>query len=127
MYKIIGILLLVATSVMADNSRESIYYGKGLCAYSEYKCLTLDRGESWERLFPNPEQRDLVQRINRTSNYLWAGKVIAVPRDFSHLTILDIAPFAHKIETNEKQIIVDQDKLAWGAYDAQGLLVHWGP
>ena len=54
--------------------------------------------------------------------------VIAVPKNLDKLTIFDIAPFPLKINSEgEKQIIVDQDKLAWGAYDKDGKLVNWGP
>lgn len=107
-----------------------IYYGEGLCtnANAQYECVKLTKSQSWENLFPDEVQRDLVQRINRNYNYLPQGKIIAVPRDMSHLTVLDISPFPHKISgENEKVIIVDQDKLAWAAYDAQGQLVNWGP
>lgn len=70
----------------------------------------------------------MVQRLNRTYNYLWAGKEIAVPKDLSHLTIFDVSPFPLQINDDpEKQIIVDQEKLAWGAYDERGQLVKWGP
>lgn len=104
------------------------YYGPGLCASSEYQCVKVDKSQSWEHLFPDEAQRDLVQRINRNYNYLWQGKVIAVPRDLAHVTLLDLAPFPHHIDgDNEKEVIVDQDKLAWGAYDEKGDLVKWGP
>jgi len=104
------------------------YYGKALCAYPQYDCVKVTRSQSWESMFPDEKQRDIVQRLNRSYNYLWAGKTIVVPKDIEYLTILDIAPFEHRIEPEgEKQIIVDQDKLAWGAYDEHGQLVRWGP
>jgi len=105
-----------------------IYYGPGLCANAQYECVKVPKSQSWENMFPDEAQRDLVQRINRNYNYLWQGKVLAVPRDLAHATVLDLAPFARKITSEgEKEIIVDQDKLAWGAYDAEGQLVNWGP
>ena len=105
-----------------------IYYGPGLCDSPQYKCVKVERGQSWESLFPDEVQRDLVQRVNRSYNSLWTGKEIVVPRDLAHATIFTLSPFPLKIEPeNEQQIIVDQDKLAWGAYDPQGLLVKWGP
>ena len=107
-----------------------IYYGAGLCtnANAQYECVKVESSQSWEKMFPDETQRDLVQRINRNYNYLWQGKVLAVPRDLPHVTILDLSPFPHKIPSeNEKLVIVDQDKLAWAAYDAQGQLVKWGP
>ncbi len=104
------------------------FFGTALCGYPQYTCLKVVSGQSWETLFPDPVQRDIVQRVNRTYNHLWAGKEIAVPRNLEHLTLFDVAPFPVKLEgETEKQIIVDQEKLAWGAYDAQGNLVLWGP
>lgn len=104
-----------------------IYYGPGLCAYPQYECIKIKSGENWAKLFPDENQRDLVQRVNRTYNNLWPGKVIAVPRNLSTVTLLDLAPFPLSIDDHEKQVIVDQDKLAWGAYDAEGKLINWGP
>lgn len=104
-----------------------IYYGPGLCEYEQYECIKIKSGDSWVKLFPDENQRDLVQRVNRTYNNLWPGKVIAVPRNLSTVTLVDLAPFPHSIKTNEKQVIVDQDKLAWVAYDADGQLIKWGP
>ena len=114
---------------IADNSdNKPIYYGPGLCASSQYECIKVGQGQSWEKLFPDEQQRDLVQRVNRTYNYLWLGKEIVVPRDLAHATLLGLAPFPLTIKPeSEKQIIVDQDKLAWGAYDQSGHLVKWGP
>ncbi|MCL9683391.1 L,D-transpeptidase [Legionella maioricensis] len=104
------------------------FYGTALCGYPQYDCIKVGSGDSWEKLFPDPEQRDLVQRVNRSYNSLWTGRVIAVPKNLAHINIFDIAPFPVKLEgESEKQIIVDQEKLAWGAYDAQGNLVWWGP
>ena len=88
----------------------------------------MDHGQTWENLFPNEQQRDVVQRLNRTYNYLWAGKVIVVPRNLAQKTIFDFSPFPLTINAEgEKQVIVDQDKLAWAAYDSDGKLVKWGP
>ncbi|HAT7073018.1 TPA: L,D-transpeptidase family protein [Legionella pneumophila] len=104
------------------------FYGSALCAYPQYECIKVTGGQSWEKLFPDPVQRDIVQRVNRTYNYLWSGREIAVPKNLANINIFDVSPFPLKIESeNEKQIIVDQEKLAWGAYDAQGNLVWWGP
>ncbi|WP_245614345.1 L,D-transpeptidase [Legionella massiliensis] len=107
---------------------ESPYYGTGLCKYPLYKCLTVQSGQSWDKLFPDETQRDLVQRLNRTYNPLWPGKVIAVPQNLDGVTLFDLSPFELKIDPSpDKQIIVDQEKLAWAAYDQQGQLVKWGP
>lgn len=103
------------------------FYGTGLCGYPQYDCIKVESGQSWETLFPDANQRDIVQRVNRTYNPLWAGKIIAVPKNLAYLTVFDVAPFPLKIPEHQKQIIVDQDKLAFAAYDAEGNLVRWGP
>lgn len=114
-------------AVVAAEPQIPKYFGPALCAYPQYQCITVKSGENWEKLFPDETQRDLVQRVNRTYNYLYSGKVLAVPRDLSKVTLIDLAPFPHTIDEQEKQVIVDQDKLAWAAYDATGHLVNWGP
>lgn len=125
MRKLAGVITLM---IMAFQAKAVSYYGTGLCAYPQYQCIKVGSGQSWEKLFPDEQQRDIVQRLNRSYNYLWAGKVIVVPRNLTQKTLLDFSPFPLKIDAEgEKQVIVDQDKLAWGAYDAQGQLVKWGP
>lgn len=106
---------------------EPIYYGKILCTYPNYTCSTVKHGETWEKLFPNERERDLVQRVNRTYNRLVPGQVLVIPKRIASTTLLDLAPFPHRISDTERQIVVDQDKLAWGAYNEEGQLVKWGP
>ncbi len=113
-------------AVTKATTQGPIYYGTALCAYPQYECIKVQSGENWAKLFPDEAQRDLVQRVNRTYNAIYPGRVLVVPKHLSTVTINDLAPFPHTISDHEKQIIVDQDKLAWGAYD-QGHLVKWGP
>ncbi len=124
------IALCLPVVAMAEQAapEKPAYYGPGLCASPQYQCIKISSGQSWDKLFPDEQQRDLVQRINRSYNSIWSGKEIVVPRDMEHATLLDLSPFPQKIDgEHEKEIIVDQDKLAWGAYDEQGQLVKWGP
>ncbi len=117
---------LIVTAETTPN--KPVYYGPGLCASPQYECVKVGPGQSWEKLFPDEQQMDLVQRVNRSYNSLWAGKEIVVPKDLSHVTLIDLSPFPIKIDTeHEKEIVVDQDKLAWAAYDENGQLVKWGP
>ncbi len=122
------IIIMIALITQAATLQAAIYYGTGLCAYPSYQCIKVEAGQTWENLFPNEEQRDVVQRLNRSYNNLWAGKVIVVPRNLANKTLLDFSPFPLDIKPEgEKQVIVDQDKLAWAAYDKDGKLVRWGP
>jgi hypothetical protein len=122
----ISVIAFLMSVTMLGNAAD--FYGTALCAYPQYDCIKVSSGQTWEKLFPDPTERDVVQRINRSYNYLWAGKEIAVPKNLAHLTIFDVAPFPLKMKTdNEKLIVIDQEKLAFAAYDAKGNLVLWGP
>lgn len=124
MKKIVLTAFLMLTVAVAHAG----FYGTGLCSYPQYECMTIVSGQNWENLFPDPQQRDIVQRINRSYNPLWTGKVIAVPKNLALINMFDVSPFPLKIPgENQKQVIVDQDKLAWAAYDGQGNLLRWGP
>ncbi len=103
-------------------------YGESLCSQPDYFCITVRSGESWQSLFPHPEARDIVRRINRMNIRLRKGMVIAIPKYLDRLTIYDVSPFPRYIEsTGEKSIYVSQKDLAWAAYDADGELLWWGP
>ncbi|KTC90896.1 L,D-transpeptidase [Fluoribacter dumoffii] len=124
MYKLLSTALMMLMVSIAH----AAFYGTGLCGYPQYDCIKVEPGQSWTTLFPDEKQRDIVQRVNRTYNPLWAGKIIAVPKNLPYLTVFDVSPFPLKIANeHQKQIVVDQDKLAFGAYDAEGNLVLWGP
>ncbi|CDZ76964.1 L,D-transpeptidase catalytic domain [Legionella massiliensis] len=122
------IILVIALMFQGTFVNAASYFGTALCAYADYECIKVGPGQTWENLFPDEQQRDVVQRLNRSYNNLWAGKVIVVPRNLANKTLLDFAPFPLTINPDgEKQVVVDQDKLAWGAYDVEGKLVKWGP
>ena len=120
------LLIWMSPSFAADKAE---YYGQSLCKNPQFECVRVSRSQSWKAMFPNKRERDVVQRLNRTYNHLWAGKVLAVPKNLEQVTWKDISPFPLKIKPDEhvKQIIVDQDKLAFAAYDENGNLVKWGP
>ena len=70
----------------------------------------------------------MVKRLNRTNLRLRTGMRIAVPKRLSETDLLDISPFPSLIEPpGKKMVVFDPSVLAWGAYDADGNLVHWGP
>ena len=50
------------------------HFGDGLCQDPHYKCITVKRGQNWQKLFPDADQRDIVQRVNRTNTALSRGK-----------------------------------------------------
>lgn len=87
------ILLAFLATLQLSWAYSSVYYGPALCTYPQYDCLKVTRGDSWESLFPDPQHRDLVQRLNRSYNALWPGKEIAVPINLTNLNLFDISPF----------------------------------
>lgn len=97
-------LMLSTASALAE-----IRYGESLCNSPDYLCMKIKAGESWDTLFPNAEEKDMVRRINRMNVRLKAGMTIAVPKNIERLTIYDVAPFPRYIEpTGEKAIYVSQ-------------------
>jgi L,D-transpeptidase ErfK/SrfK len=103
-------------------------YGKYLCNQSGYTCIKINRGQSWERLWPDTEKRRIVMRINRMNTQLYSGMNIAVPNNLDNLSYLGLAPFSDTIAPSARTtIIVDVDNQAFAAYDRAGYLIHWGP
>lgn len=103
-------------------------YGSMLCHSAGYSCVTVKRGDTWEKLAPDAKNRDLLQRINRMNIQPTPGTVIAVPTNFNNVTIYDVSPFPRYIDPpGNKTIYISQQALAWGAYDSQGNLLWWGP
>ena len=103
-------------------------HAHSLCNDTGYHCIKIKRGETWASIWPDGEQRDIIKRLNRMNIRLRAGMKIAVPNNLSELTVYDVAPFPRYVEpTGEKTIHINQDHLAWAAYNAKGQLVWWGP
>jgi hypothetical protein len=125
------ISLVISPIVFAKKSKnksvKSPTHISSLCENPEYTCHTVKRGNTWEKLFPDPEQRDLVMRINRMNIKLYPGLKIAVPNTEDY-DIMNYSPFPTQIDPpGKKTIIVSINKLAFGAYDSNGELEHWGP
>lgn len=121
---IVGLALILGYQLSWSTKR----YGENLCTSSDYTCVHVKPGDSWETLYVNPQERDIVKRVNRMNIRLQPGMTIAVPKHIERLTIYDVSPFPRYIESDgEKTIFVNQKELAWGAYDEHGELIWWGP
>lgn len=106
------------------------YYGSELCAYSGFNCIQVPPGSTWAKLFPDKREREIVKRLNRTSAALRHRTWIIVPTNLDKLTIMDISPFPNKLENTDgktKTILVNLRLQAFGAYNENGKLIHWGP
>ncbi len=102
-------------------------FGASICNDEQYTCYKVQRGESWEKLFPDKSQRDLVMRINRMNVPIYSKMTIAVPRSLD-ADLMSFSPMPKQIDpVDNKTIVVDMGKLAFGAYDQDGKLEHWGP
>ena len=84
-------LLLLCNQSMAAQTLQK-YFGNGLCQHPDFYCVKANVS-GWNRAFPDPVQRDIVQKVNRTYNSLWKGKLIAIPNNLENLTLLDVSPF----------------------------------
>ncbi|MCL5260245.1 MAG: L,D-transpeptidase [Gammaproteobacteria bacterium] len=126
--KIIVSAVIVTLLIFSNTSFASRYYSKQLCSKPGYFCIKAKRGDSWSSLFPNSEGREIVRRVNRINLSLQPGMTIAIPTNLGDTDLLQVAPFAHQIAPfGRTTIIVDLSDHAFGAYDAMGTLVHWGP
>lgn len=99
-----------------------------LCDQPHFHCIIAQKGDKWKDLWPDEMQRHLIMRLNRMNTGLRTGMKIVVPNDLEHTTLLDVAPIPKEIPASGDKIIqVDLTALVWGAYDAEGKLVRWGP
>ena len=123
----LGIMLiyLLIFPVIAEAKR---YATKAYCNDPDYECIKVRSGQSWQSLFKDPIERDIVMRLNRVNGNPWGGQTIVVPKDMSSKDHLDYAPFPRAVNPIGKNaVIVFPSELAWAAYDKHGHLVHWGP
>lgn len=103
-------------------------FGKGLCRLSGYSCVKIRSSDSWASLFPNQDERLIVKKVNRMNTPLHSGMTIAVPKNLGQISVMDVSPFPHTISAPGRTLIkVNLGDLAWGAYDAEGKLLNWGP
>lgn len=128
MKRVVTLLFLTCFMFSIQLASAQVRFGESLCASPDYFCIKVNPDETWESLFPNDDERDLIMRINRMNLNLKSGMTIAIPKNIDRLTIYDVSPFPRYVESSgEKSIYVSQQKMAWGAYDEQGELLWWGP
>lgn len=127
--------MLVLKSVVASvlslalvQAMEAKTYSKKLCDRPGFHCLEVEKGDTWKNLFPDENERDLVQKVNRTNTPLRHHQYIAVPNDLERATLFSLSPMPTRIEDPDENVVyVDLEKMAFGAYDDDGYLQLWGP
>jgi lipoprotein-anchoring transpeptidase ErfK/SrfK len=126
----LGPIALLTFFLLLTEVAEAKNFGKTLCKdnqETEYVCHSVKRGETWEKLFPDENRRDLVKRINRMNTKLYKGLKIAIPKSDDN-DPLKHSPMPVTIDPpGVNTIIISISNLAFGAYDAQGSLQKWGP
>lgn len=122
---LLSVTVLVSAGYAADNAK---YYGGHLCAYKEFDCVKVQRGDSWRKMFPDARIRAMVKRLNRTNMSMRSRPWIVVPKNLADINHHDLSPFPHTMQTDgEKLLLVSLKVHAFGAYDKKGVLIHWGP
>lgn len=103
-------------------------YGSELCQEPGYECYKVMKGDTWAKLYPDEDVREVVKRINRKNNALQPGMIIAIPTGEigNHM---EHSPFPMEMDEyrGQRVILIDLSDLAFGAYNESGALEHWGP
>lgn len=125
--KIRNLLLIALTLLSSPFIYAQDYFSTQLCLSGQFDCIKINKSDSWTSLWPDPDERDLVQRLNRMNTRLRTRMLIAIPKK-GQLTRMDLSPFpAHITPPHSKILAVDLTLLAWCAYDSDGNLLRWGP
>ena len=103
-------------------------YGSQLCQEAGYECYKVMKGDTWAKLYPDQDVREVVKRINRKNIALRPGMIIAIPTGEigNHM---EHSPFPAEMDlyVGQRVILIDLSDLAFGAYNESGTLEHWGP
>jgi hypothetical protein len=130
MKQLIAIFMSFSLMTVVQSGWARDRFGEKLCHRYDYLCLKIKQGDTWDNLFPDDQERDIIKRVNRMNVNLRVGMTIAVPKNIDRLTIYDVSPFPRYIQPSqngEKTIFVNQEEMAWAAYSPEGELVWWGP
>jgi len=123
-----SLIIIFSLLCLIPTGRATPLFGEKYCHQPDFSCIKVKSGDTWEKLFPRPDNKNLVRRVNRMNTPLRQGMIIAVPHHLDSLSLYDISPFPRDIGfIGEKIIYVNQSQQAWGAYDESGSLVWWGP
>ena len=121
-------LLAITPSYSASKTKAKEDKQLANCHSDLYECQRVKRHQSWQTLFPDERERDIVMRVNHTNRSLYQGMLIRVPRNLQNANLLDFSPLPMQLDdAEEKTIVFDPKAFAWGAYDSDGTLVRWGP
>lgn len=125
-----GLITLIAVFLImnGDSLAARGWLLQSLCEDPRLYCITVKKGESWQSMFADPFERDLVMRINRMNTHPLPGMKIAIPKDLSDSDSMEYAPFStYRVSTGKKIIVYSPSLHAWAAYGPAGNIIRWGP
>ncbi len=126
MLMVIGLIIIL--NFVFVNTTFAKYYGRGLCSTAGFHCVNVKRGDTWQKKWPNPRERNIIKRLNRTNLPLHYRSWVVVPDDLASATLMGVSPFPDHINApGHKTIYINLREMAFGAYNPNGELVHWGP
>lgn len=112
----------------AEAAASTGHYAKSLCNQPGYTCRSVTINDNWFTLFPHFQDREKEMRLNRTNVALMYRNWIVVPDNLSNISYMSLSPLPAYFNTQHHQLIlVDLRLFAFGAYDASGNLIYWGP
>lgn len=115
---------LISLNLSAFSKR---YYGFHLCNDAGFSCEKVTKGQTWQKLYPNSEQRLKVKKLNRTNIALRNRPYHVKPNNIA-VDYMSLSPLPNNISgMNEKVVLIDLTQHAFAAYDANGNKLRWGP
>src|SRR5437016_3268154 len=97
--------VLLAGVTVSPSALAQRYYGSHLCGYPDFTCVKVKRGDTWERLFPNERDREIVRRLNRTNMKVTYRSWIVVPKNLKHINNMELSPFPLHKDTNGHKLL----------------------
>ena len=89
-------------------------YGEKFCNTPGFHCIKVKgvvkngvalKSETWESLWPDSRERDIVKKLNRLHNWLFPGTTLAVPDDMNGKTHMDFSPFPKRLEDFSARVL----------------------
>jgi hypothetical protein len=74
------LLLMISMLFGGSTAWSKMRYSEVLCNKPDYSCITIKSNQTWSSLYPNPEEQDIIRRVNRMNVRLRPGMIIAIPK-----------------------------------------------
>lgn len=103
-------------------------YGGRLCENKQYDCVRVLPTDTWAGQWPNFQKREELMRLNRTNVALMYRQWLVVPKHLNEVSYMSLSPLPKQMNTHHKKLLlVNLKRFAFGAYNAKGQLIYWGP